>query len=191
MNPRKLWIAPTAVLAILVGCQGGDEAESLDSPSIAFSSSIGYAGSVDHPVLATTEDAVALGFETELERLVNEYRIGLLLDGVRVLPELKDMARAHAIHMATHDPSFFGHRNPEGDLPGDRAVTALIDFEAIGENLAAGQTAAEAVFRSWLESPAHRANLEDPRWTHMGAGHAYLPDSPYGTYWTVDFIERR
>jgi len=190
MNLRKLAVGPLLAAGILVGCQGGDEAESLDSPTMAFTTDIGYADAADHPVVAATEDPVALAFETELERMVNDYRNGLQLDGVKVLPELKDLARAHAIHMATHEPSFFGHRNPEGDLPEHRADAARIKFDSIGENIAAGQSAAEAVFRSWLESPAHRANLEDPRWTHMGAGHAYLPDSPYVMYWTLDLIQR-
>lgn len=180
-----------AALAVLVGCQGGDEAESLDSTPMPFTTPIGYSDSADHPVVATTEDAAALNFETELEGFVNEFRNSKGLDGIKVLPELKDLARAHAIHMATHEPSFFGHRNPEGDLPKDRADAARIEFDWIGENIAAGQSAAEAVFRSWLESPAHLDNLLDPRWTHMGAGHAYLPDSPYVMYWTLDLIERR
>jgi len=191
MNKRKTVAVSVFVLAVLVGCQGGDASESIEGTPTKYNAVVKYGDHDDHPIVATTEDLVTKEAEAELERLVNEYRTSLRLDGLRILPELKDLALAHAVHMALHEPAFFDHRNPEGDLPEDRARTAeRIEFTAIGENIAAGQAAAEAVFRSWLDSPGHRANLEDPRWTHMGAGHAVLPESPYVTYWTLDLIQK-
>ena len=190
-NRRRLAAASALALGILVGCQGGDGPESYDSASTAYAAETAYGGHPAHPISAETTDPVALQYIEALESLVNKYRNSRDLDGLQVLPELRRLAQAHSLHMGSHVPAFFSHVNPEGDSPELRAGAEGIEMSAIGENIAAGHSAAEAVFRSWLESPAHRANLEDPRWTHMGAGHAYLPASPYVTYWTLDLIERR
>jgi uncharacterized protein YkwD len=189
MKRRIAAAAPTLVLAILVGCQGGDAADP-QVPATRYTPFETYGNDPRHPVVATSEDLVARTLETELERLINTFRLDRDLEALKVLPELKDLAMAHSIHMGLHEPAFFDHVSPEGHRPEDRAKEGRIDCRAIGENIAAGQSAAEAVFRSWLESPSHLANLLDPRWTHMGAGHAYLPESPYVTYWTLDLIQR-
>ena len=190
MNHRKSLGAAALALAVLAGCQGGDASEPGDASSTAYTALDAYAGDPAHPILVSSDDEVARTAEAELEILVNDFRRTNGLPALRILPELKDLALAHSIHMGLHEPAFFDHRNPEGDLPEDRAAGWVV-CSAIGENIAAGQSAAEAVFRSWLDSPGHRANLEDPRWTHMGAGHALLPESPYVTYWTLDLIEKR
>ena len=178
MSLKKL--APVPLLAFglfVVGCQGGDGPD-----SAAFAAE-------GAPAFVAMGDDYAAVNEAELESLVNTHRAALGLDAVTVLPELRGMAREHSTNMGSHDPAFFDHKTPEGDLPEVRAAR-WIDFAAIGENIAAGQSAAEGVFRSWLDSPSHRANLEDPRWTHMGAGHAVVPNSPYVAYWTLDLIQR-
>ena len=191
MNHRKSLGAAALALAILAGCQGGDASEPGDASSTAYTWLDAYGGDPAHPILVSSEDEVARTAEAELEFLVNNYRFERGLGALRILPELKDLALAHSIHMGRHEPAFFDHQNPEGDMPKDRVDGWIVGCTAVGENIAAGQSAAEEVFRSWLDSPGHRANLEDPRWTHMGAGHAFLPESPYVTYWTLDLIERR
>jgi uncharacterized protein YkwD len=187
MSRRLTAFVMTLALAILVGCQGGEAEESLDSGAPTYKA----IGHPNHPIAATTDDAFARSAEAELERRVNDYRNSLGLSGLWILPELKEVALAHSIHMGRHEPAFFDHLSPEGELPENRVEGRIMEVTAIGENIAAGQSAAEAVFQAWLASPPHRANLEDPRWTHMGSGHAFLPDSPYVTYWTLDLIERR
>jgi uncharacterized protein YkwD len=189
MNFRKAAAGPTLALAILAGCQGGDASDPIDASATIYKVKESYGGDEAHPKVASTTDPLAREAEIDLEMRVNAHRNALGLDGLRVLPELKEIALAHAVHMGRHEPFFFDHLSPEGDLPGDRAK-GRVEFTAIGENIAAGQSAAEAVLRNWLDSPGHRANLEDPKWTHMGAGHALLPDSPYVTYWTLDLIQR-
>jgi uncharacterized protein YkwD len=190
MSRRLAGFGSTLALAVLVGCQGGEADEFLDVEATPYEADSSYGNDPRHPIAATTDDAFARTAEAELERRINDYRNTLGIGGLRILPELKELALAHAIHMGSHEPAFFDHLSPEGELPEDRAA-GRIEFTAIGENIAAGQAAAEAVFQAWMSSPSHRANIEDPRWTHMGSGHAILPDSPYVTYWTLDLIESR
>ena len=190
MELRKAAFLPALALSVFVGCQGGDASDSFTIAPTSYTPVMAYGDDADHPVLATTTDVVTRDEETKLEDLINAHRNALGRDALQILPELKELALAHSIHMGRHEPAFFDHRSPEGDVSIDRAALALIEFTEIGENIAAGQSAADAVFRSWLDSPGHRANLEDPKWTHMGAGHALLPESPYVTYWTLDLIQR-
>jgi uncharacterized protein YkwD len=186
MNRRLTGVLALA-LAVLAGCQGGDAEESTVVPTLYATAE----GDDKHPVRAVAQDPLARAAEEELERLVNDYRIERALPGLRIDLALKELALAHAVHMGSHEPAFFDHVNPEGELPETRATGRIESFTTIGENIAAGQAVAHAVYQSWLASPSHRANLDDPRWTHMGAGHAVLPDSPYVTYWTLNFVERR
>jgi hypothetical protein len=56
----------------------------------------------------------------------------------------------------------------------------------LGENIAAGQTSADAVFQAWMNSPGHRANILDARANEIGIGHAYTTSSTYRHYWTME-----
>ena len=188
MNRRLTGVLVLA-LAVLAGCQDGDADASGVVPTL-YENAETYGGGDNPPVRAVAQDPLARAAEEELERLVNDHRVSLKLDGLRIDLALKELALAHAVHMGLHEPAFFDHSSPEGDRPEDRAMGRIESFTTIGENIAAGQAIAQAVYQSWLASPSHRANLEDPRWTHMGAGHAILPDSPYVTYWTLDFVAR-
>jgi len=188
---RKLagWVAAVSFGAV-VGCNAGEGAEGASSaPATEVLAPLTYP-ETGHPVVARTADPVALANETVLEDLVNDYRVRMGLPPLEVLPEAKDLARGHSVHMGVHHPGFFDHCNPEGDLPANRAETAGLRFVSIGENLAAGQATPSEVFAAWLQSPAHKAVLDDPRWTHMGIGEAFDPGSPYGTYWTLSVLER-
>lgn len=56
---------------------------------------------------------------------------------------------------------------------------------ATGENIAAGQPDATAVVSSWMNSPGHKANILDRRYTGLGVG--YATGSCYRTYWVQIF----
>jgi uncharacterized protein YkwD len=55
------------------------------------------------------------------------------------------------------------------------------------ENVAMGQKSPSAVFTSWMNSPGHRANIEQSRVTHTGFGYAQSTSGIY--YWTQIFME--
>jgi uncharacterized protein YkwD len=73
---------------------------------------------------------------------------------------------------------------------------AGLDWDAVGENLAAGEAfgTPQAVFDAWLESPGHRANLESPDYRYAGAGYAADPqpttEYPHVHHWTMAFLKR-
>ena len=85
---------------------------------------------------------------------------------------LEEVANGHARDMAAND--FLDHTGSDGSRPSDRTTRAGYAWKRIAENVAAGQTRAEDVAATWLESPGHCANLMDPR--HMDTGIAYAID---------------
>jgi len=93
-------------------------------------------------------------------------------------------ARAHSKHMTIH--SFFAHVNPEGDGPAQRMTNCGITYQAAGENIAGGQPTAQSAFNAWLNSPGHKANIENSGWTHTGIG--YWTGGTYGKYYTQKFL---
>ncbi len=198
---KRYWIVPILASFAAVGCNAGDGASAAasssaspapaaaESPATTVGTPLVYP-ETGHPITATTTDEATLAFEANLEILVNQHRILLGLPPLEILPEAKDLARGHAVHMALHAPGFFDHCNPEGDLPCNRAEKAGLEGLSIGENLAAGHATADQVLAAWLLSDAHRAVLEDPRWTAMGAGRAWDPTSIYGSYWSLTLVEK-
>jgi len=98
------------------------------------------------------------------------------------------VAREHSADMASN--KYFSHRGTDGSMVDDRAErSGLSNWQAIGENIAfvAGvQNPAEFTVARWMESPAHRSNLLDKRWTESAIGVALRPDGTI--YFTQVFI---
>ena len=63
-----------------------------------------------------------------------------------------------------------------------------INYRSAGENIAAGQTTAESVMKSWMNSPGHKKNILSPNFTHIGVG--YAKGGSYGHYWTQQFMSK-
>lgn len=101
---------------------------------------------------------------------------------------LAEVARAHS--EAMRDQGFFDHVDPAGHDFGFRLRQGGVVFTVAGENLAqvanSGDPAAVA-HRGFLNNPAHRTNVLDPRFTHGGVGVAHRA----GTYWVTQLFVRR
>ncbi|MCK2037352.1 VCBS repeat-containing protein [Microbacterium sp. SSW1-49] len=65
------------------------------------------------------------------------------------------------------------------------ARVAASGWIATGENIAAGQANATEVMTSWMNSPGHKANILDKRYTGLGVG--YATGTCYRTYWVQIF----
>ncbi|WP_399887277.1 CAP domain-containing protein [Streptomyces sp. BBFR51] len=99
---------------------------------------------------------------------------------------LAGAAQRHSADMAGHD--FVGHVGSGGSTIATRAEAAgYTHWNALAENVAAGQKTAAAVVRSWMKSPGHRANILNCSLEHLGVGYVKRPGTRYGTYWTQDF----
>lgn len=109
---------------------------------------------------------------------------------------LEAAAMAHSDAMARK--GFFDHTGPRGDTAGDRIRAAGYPWRRFGENIAAGQTSAEAVVAAWLGSPGHRRNILNCAFRETGIALTYQADDapidgqsfPYRYYWVQVFGSR-
>lgn len=123
------------------------------------------------PLASCDSGPVAPEIEGEVgvfAQLVNEHRASVGCGGLAWNPEVAAVAQAHSEDMV--ERGFFGHTNPEGDTPADRLREAGLDYQLMAENIATGYWTGADVLAGWLESPAHRANIENCDFTEHGAG---------------------
>jgi uncharacterized protein YkwD len=188
---RKFMMAAAlAAVASIVACDAGTDSGVIDAS--APPSDKPLLDDLGHPLLLPNTDPGVAVFESELLRLVNDYRLVLGLAPLVPSTRLGDAARAHSRHMIDH--RFFSHASPEGLTPGERLALANVDWSAVGENIASAYSTPQAVFEAWMGSPKHRANIESDRFTHAGVGYALDPaptgDFPDAHYWAMAFLRR-
>lgn len=101
-----------------------------------------------------------------IETLVNERRT---IEGKKPLTtntELRESACAKADHMLAND--YWDHISPEGVTPWTFIKKAGYDYKEAGENLARGFKDDTKLVQAWMDSPTHRANVLDSRFTEQG-----------------------
>lgn len=99
--------------------------------------------------------------------------------------ELRCAARLHSLDMVEND--FFAHYNPDGQGPAERAQQAGYESNQVSENIAAGNSDAEATVNQWFNSDEdHCRNMLNPSHEVMGVGMVEV-DSSDGPTECVDF----
>ncbi len=118
--------------------------------------------------------------------LINEARAARGRPALQRMVSLSNVALAHSEDMARS--GYFAHNNQAGRTPGDRVVSAGIQSGLVLENIARGASSDE-VHRGLMDSPGHRANIENERVTHVGIGVTIDPRAAGGFVVTENFIE--
>jgi uncharacterized protein YkwD len=144
----------------------------------------------------TVVAAVNAGLEQQIVDLVNQQRLtnGSLPPLKRVSP-LDNAARYHSLDMI--QDNYFDHATYDRvnnilTLTCDFALRVgsyYVGWNAVGENIAAGQTTPAQVMTDWMNSSGHRANILSTTYRETGAG--YANGGSYRHYWTSDFGQRR
>lgn len=143
-------------------------------------------------------DAEAGLFNATMLELINASRSEvrmcgeLLREAVSTVTWNDNLAAAAAMHgndMATNN--FFDHTGSDGLGVGERATTALYNWRAVGENIAAGQQDQAEVHQGWLDSEGHCKNIMNNLFTEVGAACITDPGSDFGTYWVVVFGDHK
>ena len=127
----------------------------------------------------------------DMLRMVNLERKAAGLGSVVECPALNQSALAHSQDMYARD--FFSHTNPDDESPSDRIrLTGYLNKSKswrTGENIAIGYVDVFSVMAGWMNSPGHRANILNSKFTHLGFGiYSLGTDSIYDGYiWTQNF----
>lgn len=91
---------------------------------------------------------------------------------------LERVAAAHTADMVA--AGFFGHVSPSRGALSERLAQANLSPEKSAENIASS-TSLYRIHRNLMDSPAHRINMVDPGFTHVGIGVAHRGDKLVAT----------
>ena len=122
----------------------------------------------------------------EVVRLVNVERSKEGLSPLGTFDSLTQAAQIRAPEVGV----LFSHDRPDGTS----CFTALDQTGAKkgaytwGENIAAGNATAAETVAQWMNSPGHRANILNPKYTHIGVGYCYDATSTYRHNWVQMFV---
>lgn len=124
-----------------------------------------------------------------IKALAQDHDPGLVIDIIELsnaqrrangLPELRPsgtlMSTAQYHSDDQSNRNYIGHNTPEGVTPRDRMLRSGYDANTYtGENIYNGYgsdayTSPTAAVNWWMNSPGHRANILDPRYTEIGVG---------------------
>lgn len=129
----------------------------------------------------------------EVLRLTNVFRADNSLPPLARDPLAFQTAKAHAEDMAQRN--YFDHNTSDfngagsGFSPSVR-VSAMGLTGFAGENIAAGNSTANATVEQWKNSPPHRAAMLSTTHTHLGVGYANSGGSQFGSYWVQNFVRK-
>ncbi len=102
--------------------------------------------------------------------MTNQERDGGSLGKLVRSDVLDAAAKLKAEDMAKNE--YFAHYSPTGISPWYWFDAVSYNFVHAGENLAVYFTDSSDVVDAWMESPTHRANIMDGKFTHIGVGTA-------------------
>ena len=118
--------------------------------------------------------------EKETIRLVNNERAK-----AGIAPLEMDLSLMQSCNIRVEELTMqFSHTRPNGE-----SCFSVIAFEskASGENIARGQTNANSVMTSWMNSEGHRDNILNPNFTHIGVGYKLENNT---AYWVQLFAKK-
>ncbi len=121
--------------------------------------------------------------ETHIFKQVNAERAKKALPALQINYRLVQTARTKSLDMIKG--GYFAHQSPTLGSPFDQMKKAGIPYRSAGENIAGNSSAAGAMV-SWMKSSGHRANILNPKFSHIGIG--VVDGGPYGKMLTQQFI---
>lgn len=120
--------------------------------------------------------------EIQLANLINEERIKNGLAPLKLDLKLSEIARLKSKDMA--EKGYFSHTSPTYGSPFEMMSKFGISYKYAGENLASTWSVTRA-HQGFMNSPGHRNNILNPKFTKMGIG---IVDGGSGIIVTEMFI---
>jgi len=127
-------------------------------------------------------------FAAQVLDLVNQHRTAMGLNALSTSPTLTAAANWKSLHMAYY--GYMTHDDPAPPVTrtvSDRLLACGYPVGRVswGENIAYGYRTPQDVMNAWLNSPGHRANIENAGYRAIGIGAAVTQGGV--VYWTQDF----
>lgn len=131
--------------------------------------------------IATSENVGNLSYAQQVVRLVNKERVKAGLKEVTIDKNIE----AAALVRAKETEISFSHTRPNGTSFSTVLKENGVSYRGAGENIAWGQSSPEEVMNGWMNSPGHRANILNEKFTKIGVG--YYRSASGRNYWTQLF----
>lgn len=113
------------------------------------------------------------GYIAEVVRLVNIERAKVGAEPLGTFQRLTDAAQIRASELMKRFD--ITHKRPDGSsfdtVMKEVGITHIASY--FGENAAEGQQTPAEVVDAWMNSPGHRANILNPKYTYIGVGYYY------------------
>lgn len=123
-------------------------------------------------------------YQSEIATLINNARAQNGLPALSINPQLTVAAQGHSIDMACH--GLLSHTGSDGSSVRER-MSAAGYGGSYSEEIIYGSGYPQTAFEWWMNDQVHRNAILNPRATEMGVGYAYVRQTAYGGYYTVDF----
>ncbi|MDI9258555.1 CAP domain-containing protein [Flavobacterium sedimenticola] len=123
--------------------------------------------------------------ETELKivTLINNYRQSIGLNTLEVINHISYKSEEHNFYMIDNNVVNHDYFQQRADN-----LIKVLGAERVGENIAYNYLTAESAFAAWMNSPAHKANMEGD-YTHLGISVTTNPETGR-KYYTNMFIKK-
>jgi hypothetical protein len=146
-----------------------------------------FVGANMHALLWQSSDwLVSTVLPAVVVELTNEEREDNQSAPLRRNATLDQAAQLKAEHMAQNE--YFSHFSPDGVSPWHWFREAGYVYAHAGENLAVHFTDSAEVVEAWMNSPTHRQNIVDSRYTEIGVGTAKGSFDGYDTVYVVQLF---
>ncbi len=128
----------------------------------------------------TAATSVAAQWRDEITRLINQRRAKVGCGPLVAHYYLFNAAYKHNNRMMTANR--LSHRLSGESSLGVRVTAAgYTRWRMLGENLAYGTTSAFNVYKLWMQSSPHRANIQNCRFKHLGLAVGFKNGRPWVT----------
>jgi uncharacterized protein YkwD len=190
---RKLYILSILVLVtmacstIAISPKVFERAISVQTPVIPVTGGDGFQGCGS--AIVPVQNAA---YEQTIVEKTNEIRMQNGLPPLKRVDELNEAARYHVADMSVDN--YFSHDtynvvNNHLVMNCDvwtRLESYYKNWQAMGENIAAGQHTPESAMEGWMNSPDHKHNILSTEFWEIGVGF-FEGSGDYRYYWAQDF----
>jgi uncharacterized YkwD family protein len=122
--------------------------------------------------------------EQQMVDMINQERAAAGVAPLKVDLRLVSVGQAKADDMKANN--YFDHTSPTYGSPWAMMQQVGLTVGWAGENIA-GNNSVSGAMAALMQSPGHKANILDPRFTHVGIGITY--GSAYGNLYVQEFLQ--
>lgn len=133
---------------------------------LAFLTVLVFFGGVFNVAIIQHTNLLSAVIARSLVTLTNTNRVQNKVGELTMNPLLEKAAQQKADDMAAK--GYFAHVSPDGKAPWYWFRSAGYSYTHAGENLAINFTDSEDVSTAWMNSPSHRANIVNGKFTEIG-----------------------